>query len=956
MLSIRGLGKAGVKDKKGRNGLDYLKSTEYYTNGQGETVSPAEWTGKGAAILGLEGRVDYSHLDALSLGFDKDGKTPLVKGAGERHRIGHDLTFSADKSVSIVLAFADGQTKAAILEAHQRAVDRAIEYIEKHAITRVGRDGVDRQAVAGLAVARFQHFASRELDPQLHSHCLVFNLALREDGQWGTVESKTFYDHKMAAGAAYRSELAKAMAEMGFEIERDDKDGFRVKGVTQEDIDKFSTRRAQILKELEKFGAKSAKAAEMAGLSTRKDKEEPPHDDLMAAWKAQGAAIGWDSLKVGSLISGNKRTDEFRPDTEAIIARLTERRSTFLERDVLKLLLVETVGHWSVERAEKETADLMKQRSILRIGRDRDGNERLTTEEMFNLEKGILDKIALRKDETFHRIPAGFLAGFIRAEEVRITNQVRSKDPNAADVVFTEQRDAIRHICSDTGGLAIVEGWAGAGKTTMLKVVNDVYAAKGFTAIGCALGGKAAGGLAKEAGIKSQTLFSLLHQLDNRIRTLTPTDVIILDEAGMVGSRMFARLQDHVNLAGAKLVAVGDQKQLQPIDAGGIMAAAMRKNGRAELSDIQRQRDGAGGQFKWLRDTVKKFADGEALGALKDFDQKGLLEIADTLDDAIGTMAAEWMADSAEGKDKLMIAATKAEVFKLNQAARALMAEDGKLSGDPVKVKTGQTTHREFQVGDRILFTRTGFRLGVKNGTLGEVLGVGLNRERGTAVFRVMTDEGNTVEFDTHKYKDIDHGFAVTCHKSQGVTIDQAYVLANENMSDRQWIYVAASRTRFKTKIFAIEQDVSESLADIREQNGYHTKQDERALQLGSLGKRMSADGAKDTSQDYAAQEAAAIAGPADAVPALAVKRERRVKGHFNPDMSAPSAKRETEPAIRAVVSTRPKAKTAGHFQPEGWGPGAAAPVATRENGKRRARTRERGSQPGNALTLELKL
>lgn len=965
MMSIKGLGKAGTPNAKGKFPLDYLKETElskvayYHGDGTEKKVEhPPQWVGKGALKLGLSGDAGdiekfFGQLDSLGSGFHPSGKGGLVKGAGDRHRVGHDITFSAPKDVSVLWAAADEATRAAILEAHQKAVDRAVSYLEKHAITRLGKDGVIEQHVDGLVCAKFQHFASRELDPQLHTHALVLNLAARQDGGWGTLESKVFFDHRITAGAVYQSELASLMAKIGFEAKPEGKSCFAIEGVDDDIKGFFSARRAQIQEELKRTGGLSALAAQYATLATRKEKAEPPLSDLKKAWEAQAKDLGLGPAEIARMIqiAQAKPKGDFTVKAADCGSVLTQEKSTFLERDLLRSILGLSMGRWDADRCEKEMLEMLKSEDIIALGKDSEGQLRYTTKEMRMIEVSCAEGVKGRLEETAHIVRSTLVDKVIADEEARISKEA------GTEVRFTEQRTAIEHICLRTGGYAFIEGDAGTGKTTMLKAVNDIYSQSGIKTIGCALAGKAASGLANEAGIPSQTLDSLLRDLDGGTKSLDAKTVVVLDEAGMVGSRMFARLQSHVDRAGAKLVAVGDPKQLQAIEAGGMMRSLMNVAGKARLQDIQRQRtdtralraalkgDGSDGfplltkkfrkeaqnirsgkrlvewaenlakvdprvaevlgewrekcDYEWMREAVKDFAaDGErgrgrAGEALRKLEERGLLAVSNDARESGEKMVADWLADENAFKNKIMLAGNKEEVFLVNSLAREALAERGEI--DPKRferifIGDSKSAYRDFCAGDRILFTRNNKKIGVMNGNLGVV--EAFERSKGKVYLRCRVDTegglGKVVRFCPKDYGSVDHGYCVTVHKSQGVTINNAYAMLNEGMADREWTYVAASRSRFRTKLYAVEGDVSHLLSE------NHHKLDkaeqealEREAQLKQMGSRMGKSRAKDTSLDYPAQkpqdpEAESKPKTKRAEPEAAPAIPR--KGHFRPD------------------------------------------------------------------------
>ncbi|MHB9008568.1 MAG: MobF family relaxase [Limisphaerales bacterium] len=284
-----------------------LAREDYYLQG-GEP--PGQWHGQGAQALGLHGEVQPDAFRHLFAGFSPDGQQPLVQNAGQRagyHQRcpGWDLTFSAPKSVSVCWALAPGEVRQAIAAAHHRAVQTALTRMEELAgITRRGHGGKLREQ-ASFCYALFEHGTSRAQDPQLHTHAICFNLAVRSDGTTGAVRSNSLFEFKMAIGALYRSELANALHhELGFPIQRVNT-WFEIAGVNPDLADQFSTRRQEILQFCEERGTYGALEAQTAALATRETKEHVAREALFAHWQERGAQLGWGQSEVSALRQSN---------------------------------------------------------------------------------------------------------------------------------------------------------------------------------------------------------------------------------------------------------------------------------------------------------------------------------------------------------------------------------------------------------------------------------------------------------------------------------------------------------------------------------------------------------------------------------------------------------------------------------------------------------------------------
>jgi len=803
MLSIAALGHGAGQ---GNYYLDLAKEDYYLAGGEPLGI----WFGEGAALLHLEGHVQRDQFHHLLRGFSQDGGTPLVRNAGDKDRqSGWDLTFSVPKSVAVAWAVAPPEIRAQIENAHRQAVREALSYVQEVAgLTRRGRGGVAVEP-AKLVAALFEHGTSRAQDPEPHTHAIVLNVGCRADGTTGTIRSIEIFQHKMAAGAIYRSALAEGLQRSpGFEIELDRK-AFKIKGVPESVCSEFSKRRAEIEEAMAKRGLRGAVAAKVAALDTREAKESVPRAVLFERWKETGKKHGWTESALISLV-GRAR---LKPDLDVLaqqlatdaIRDLTTSKSCFTERDltrrVAELAPSHGIGASGVLRAAKQR---LAQSDVESLGRINQGEKLYTTAEVLAEEKALLDRVKRLHARSQHRI-----------ETDRVFSTL-GKHSHLSE----EQRKAVQYITATPGAIKVVSGMAGTGKSTMLKVARETWEKSGFTVIGAALSGKAAQGLEESAGIQSATLARTLHDLglplfglEVRYRRLAPRaprwsplrdvkiphlafkrdaisltkrTILVVDEAGMVGTQTMKALVDAVASAGAKLVLVGDARQLQPIEAGGPFKAISKLVGATELKDIQRQKE------PWARDMVSLFAAGEAKKALAMAAERGLVHKTRTAVDAKEKLIEDWKMDGLRRPEKNLILASRNEdVSELNLAAQTQRKRAGWLGRPTIDIE-GTTFH----VGDRVLFTRNCKLLGVKNGHLGTLARID------DSVIHVDVDGGKRVSIPTRSYKHITLGYAVTTHKAQGMTANNTYILIDPTMQNRELSYVQASRARNLTRFY----------------------------------------------------------------------------------------------------------------------------------------------------------
>ncbi|WP_413071526.1 AAA family ATPase [Sphingomonas sp. 1P08PE] len=302
-------------------------------------------------------------------------------------------------------------------------------------------------------------------------------------------------------------------------------------------------------------------------------------------------------------------------------------------------------------------------------------------------------------------------------------------------------------------------------------------------ALGSTSSGIAAEKLEEGSRIPSRTIASIEMDWAKGRDLPSPRDILVMDEAGMVGTRQMARVLAAVEQGGARIVLVGDAEQLQAIEAGAAFRTLTERHGAVEISAVRRQRE------NWQRQATRWLATGRSAQAIDAYAAQGMVHAAATRDEARTALIAGWNREriAAHDKTRIILTHTNAEVRDLNEAARAVLRAGGAL-GDDVTVKAARG-ERAFATGDRIMFLRNERGLGTKNGTLGQVDSLSPDR------MAVRLDDGRSVAFDVKHYADVDHGYAATIHKAQGMTVDGAHVLATPGL-DRHAAYVALSRHR----------------------------------------------------------------------------------------------------------------------------------------------------------------
>jgi Ti-type conjugative transfer relaxase TraA len=453
-------------------------------------------------------------------------------------------------------------------------------------------------------------------------------------------------------------------------------------------------------------------------------------------------------------------------DPSVVLAALTRQQSTFSRRDLARLVDRHTADP---EQFTTAMAKVEASPELVRLGQDGHGQERFTTREMLATEQRMERAAAKLAERQAHR--------------VNLRRRLQE-----STTLGREQVQAYRHV-TQMQDLSVVVGYAGTGKSTMLGEARAAWEAEGYHVRGAALSGIAAQQLEGGAGIASRTVHSLLFQWEQGREALTERDVLVVDEAGMIGSRQMERLLSAAQSSGAKVVLVGDPEQLQAIEAGAAFRVIAERVGAAEITEVRRQREA------WQQAATRELATGRTGEALARYERAGMVTGHATLSEAKDAMITGWDAARREHPQarQIMLAYRRDDVRDLNQRARAVRQAAGELGADfAVATERGV---RAFAVGERVYFLRNERGLGVKNGTLATVERIeGHVPGQGDRLV-VRLDDGPVIGFDVKDYAHIDHGYAATVHKSQGVTVDRTHVLATSHM-DRHAAYVGLSRHR----------------------------------------------------------------------------------------------------------------------------------------------------------------
>ncbi len=723
---------------------------------------------------------------------------------GERidiRRAGLDLTFSAPKSVSVLMAFATPDNAEQVRAAHAAAMDDAMAWLERTtAFVARGHHGdgqrAERLPSDGFIGVAFEHVSSRAGDPQLHTHVVIANLLRGIDGRWSAADSKALHRHGKTAGYLYqavlRAELTKRLGVGWGEV---GKGTAEIAGIPPSLRRVFSKRAEQIASTLRTSGTAGAKAAQRACLSTRPSKDRAVTvQDLRDRWTVEGVSTGHNPDRIVADTLGHEHFVN-RPDCTDLADRLlgpeglTLQATTFDRNDLLQAIAAALPAGADFNIADIETlADrVIRDPRVVRTGGDNgaDGahqwTPRWTTTELLAIEEHALDLAELLRSRPVEAAPRGLAEWAIGQGNLG-----------------GDQAAMVRSLTSAPTSLHVVVGPAGSGKTAALAAAATVWQLNGRKIMGASLSALAARQLARGADIPAITVAQLLSRLDASARSgagpLTDQWVLVIDEAGMVGTRDLARLLGHAEAAGASIVLVGDPAQLPEIEAGGLFGA-LASVASAELHDNHRQ------SAEWEQQALTRLRDGHVDRTLAAYLAHDRVHISADPESLRDRVVADYVQAAGEGDHPdsvAILAATRHQVRTYNDAVRELLDGEGLLSGPELTIPTDDGDLR-LRAGDRVLITRNDYDRDLLNGDRAVVAQV--NTE--TGALTLTTPDGTAHDLPRTWLEDgrLDHAYAITCHKAQGQTLGVTLVAGSAALTS-ETVYVALSRGRSANHLY----------------------------------------------------------------------------------------------------------------------------------------------------------
>lgn len=821
-----------------------LAAEDYYFNG-GEP--PGRWVGGACKFFGLAGTVDREDFKRLFNGFhprkttgppDAPEPEPLVQNAGDKNRrAGFDMTFSAPKSFSILWSQAAPEMQEEFQEMHHESVAESLNFAEqKMAHARTGKAGSGEMVPVGIVAAVFEHGTSRAQQPLIHSHAVLMNVTVDADGKTRSLEPKAIFKNKMLLGAMYRGRLAhKEHKKYGFKAKRNG-NSFEFEGVSEEHIQHYSVRSQEIRASMKKDGRSGAIAAAQAAVTTRKKKKHVARHDLFAKWRKENEQFGFNDKTLKALVRPTAvNYARFIPKIlKEAVENLKLRLTHFTAHDFLReVLYIAPEYGVSPDDLLQPVQDFLRTSDQIIPILMADGSHRLVATTVLEQELKMLRTLRDLHDRRGSCV-----------DDEHLTKALE-KNTHLND----EQRAAVRHITQNNHAIRVVQGYAGTGKTTMLRTAVQAWHAAGYNVVGACFMGVAADNLAEEIGIPCDTIHMTLADLEggafdtvrrrgtHALRQLAraalnkktygykklkrphidKNSIVLLDEAGMINTRHMLMLMEWVEKNNATLVLTGDRAQIPAIEGGSPMSSICERVGYAELKEIRRQED------EWARAAALHLARGEVAEALALYDKRNLVKVNDDTDEALERLIVDW-ADHVWDRpaNARIITLTNNRTHQANQLAQQELIKRKKLDNrhhrviEHVNKKSGKSYQSFVHVGDRVIFTRSHRKLNFRNGSAGTVLAftrIGKTLRPG---IRVKLDNEKVVSVPL-SFRHIRLGYASTVNKVQGGTYPEVFVLLGGAAQNLPISYVQGTRSQKATHFYTTHalydqcQDIEDS-------------------------------------------------------------------------------------------------------------------------------------------------
>ncbi|RZD21558.1 hypothetical protein EVU92_05625 [Pseudoalteromonas sp. MEBiC 03485] len=589
---------------------------------------------------------------------------------------------------------------------------------------------------------------------------------------------------------------------MGFAVEAiDNKPAFEVKGICQQLCAFFSKRADAIRAQMEAMGVTNAssKIGDTIAVNSRDYKEAIDRPALFAKWEKEMDERGFTADKVADIRDIAAEPFPEALPLSAVLNGLIEDKAVFRLQDIYAQVAKEAqYTHSTVQDIEDTVRELLTDEAMVSLGKDINQNPIYTTKAMLAIEQALVATADAMHVSTHYKLDTAVIDKAIEAQQ-------HAQGFTLSD----EQHEAVHAVCQSS--LGIIQGKAGAGKSTSLKALRLAYESQGMTVRGATVARKAALQLQHDTGIESGTLASLLNDLGKGNTERFKDTVIVVDEAGLMATPDVLELVSAAHKANAKIVLVGEQEQLDSITFGGSLRYLSQRQGCARINTIRRQRE------VWAKTLVNDLRSGNAEAALGTLQGKGLLHIKDTAHDTREALVNQWAAYTKANPDKqsLVMAQRWKDVKPLNDLMRTVYQERGLLGNENVItecVVSNQTLHFAFSTGERVRLTKNDYTRNLTNGQQGTVTAVVQLKD--DVRLTIALDDGRTVRIKQSDYCDeekrfhVVQAYASTVYSAQGATIDGDTFTYYSTTMDRAASYVAGSRAKDRAWFFVNGQEL----------------------------------------------------------------------------------------------------------------------------------------------------
>lgn len=823
-----------------RNGVDMIRDRNGHLVCQltSHTIAKAKWkmTQEKIKAAGLENKFQNEMIKLFNK-FDLKSAPEnfTFKAVENSSKVGVDLTFSVPKSVSLTMALNDEHFKN-IVKAQEMAVNSTLEFVQRELIfSRVQSDNLNfREKTSNMIAARFNHFASRNQDPQLHTHVVVFNSTRCSDGKIRTIDSIDLFQNQILMGKIQANFLMSHLQEMGYPLEITDLENstFEIKGLSKEHLGKYSSRSQEKNEYLEEYLAKNnrtletatAKEKQIAVLKTRTRKQEIALDQNLKEWRKQFKVDGIKEPNMEKFIS------PIIAEVERIFLEtkrnLENQKVVFCKNDFINEALKVGCSRITSDQIEKL---FHKDSGMYRLG-NINGETYFSTPRSIKIEQQIFTYIERGKGNFPCLNPSLF------------ENQLKGSGLTTGE---HSQEQALRFITTSTDHIIAIQGDAGTGKTFMLNEARKIFKASGFKCAALAPSNIAAQELRKKAGFEQTfTLHSYLNKLEkeagNAIKKETyeiqrdwnliglqpgkNREVWIVDEASMVENNTMNKILEASERKYAKVILIGDSKQLQPVGAGNSYSNLIHKDHipYTEMKINLRQMNAPA----HIKKAVDFAAQGNIHHSVNEL-QKNILQIKNN-EERIFQIAKDYTQLPKHERDlTTIITCINRDRIELNNCVRELLKSKGELQTSKKFEVTdikGHTHTREFSIDDKVIFLKSDnlHNIRVNNNQIGEITNI-------KGHWLTVKTNDKTVQFSTKTYNHLDHAYAKTTYKEQAKTYDRVLLNINtnqKNMNSRNDYYVKISRTKHDLKIYT--NNKNELLEAVLEQ--------QKKLDLGDFG------------------------------------------------------------------------------------------------------------------------